>query len=56
MPQPSWQTFPTGSPNTLIVVDVVNPMVIWAAGAGSTRLSMMEPSCGPRTAATPGRS
>src|SRR5215212_8911349 len=34
MPQPSWQTFPTGSPNTLIVVDVVNPMVIWAAGGG----------------------
>ena len=36
MPQPSWQTFPTGSPNTLIVVDVVNPMVIWAEDGGHT--------------------
>ena len=34
MPPPSWQISPTGSPNTLIVVDVVNPMVIWAAGGG----------------------
>jgi photosystem II stability/assembly factor-like uncharacterized protein len=30
----SWQTFATGSPNTLIVVDVVNPMVVWATGGG----------------------
>jgi photosystem II stability/assembly factor-like uncharacterized protein len=32
--QPSWQTFDTGSPNTLIVVDVVSKKVIWAAGGG----------------------
>jgi photosystem II stability/assembly factor-like uncharacterized protein len=34
MGQPSWQIFATGSPHTLIVVDVVNPMVVWAAGGG----------------------
>jgi len=34
MVQASWQTFATGSPNTLIVVDVVDPMVIWVAGGG----------------------
>lgn len=34
MVQASWQTFNTGTSNTLVVVDVVNPMVIWAAGGG----------------------
>src|SRR5215217_1181060 len=34
MLQPSWQIFNTGSPNTLIVVDVVSKKVIWAAGGG----------------------
>src|SRR5215207_3728577 len=30
----SWQIFDTGWPHTLIVVDVVNPDVVWAAGGG----------------------
>jgi photosystem II stability/assembly factor-like uncharacterized protein len=34
MVQASWQTFNTGTSNTLIAVDVVNPMVIWAVGGG----------------------
>ena len=34
MAPPSWQIFATGSPHTLIVVDVVSPMVVWADGGG----------------------
>lgn len=37
MVDPSWQIFDTGSPNTLIAVDVVSPKVIWAAGGGFDR-------------------
>jgi photosystem II stability/assembly factor-like uncharacterized protein len=31
-PSPSWQFRPTATANTLIVVDVVDPAVVWAAG------------------------
>lgn len=34
MVEAAWQTFNTGTTNTLIVVDVVDQMVIWAAGGG----------------------
>jgi photosystem II stability/assembly factor-like uncharacterized protein len=34
MVQASWQTFDPSWPHTLIVVDVVNPQVVWAAGGG----------------------
>jgi hypothetical protein len=34
MVQASWQIFDPGWPHTLIVVDVVNPQVVWAAGGG----------------------
>jgi photosystem II stability/assembly factor-like uncharacterized protein len=37
MAHPSWQIFATGTPNTLIVVDVVNKKVVWAAGGGFNR-------------------
>jgi photosystem II stability/assembly factor-like uncharacterized protein len=34
MGQPSWQIVETGSPHTLIVVNVLRPDVVWAAGGG----------------------
>ena len=44
MVQASWQTFDPGWPHTLIVVDVVNPMVVWAAGGGFPQATQGAPA------------